>query len=105
MEPLDEFLEKIDSPVQQELIEERYRFAHPYIDHEGREQTSSVELHIDFEAQTFKVYPGDGRGEFGFVSGSHRFNMWLATTKCLTAAIEFAVKSLNLVTDESSFTS
>jgi hypothetical protein len=103
--PLDEFLEKIDSPIQQELIEERYKFAHPYTDHEGNTQIASVVLHVDFESQTFKVYPGDGRGEFGFIAGSHRFNMWIATTKCLTAAIEFAVETLTLVPDESSLTS
>lgn len=100
--PIDEFLEKIDSPVQQELIEQKYKFTHPYKDHEGREQRAIVELYVDFESQTFKVYPGDGRSEFGFVTGSHKFNMWRATTRCLSAAIEFAVETLNLEANESS---
>lgn len=94
--PIDEFLEKIDSPVQQELIEQKYKFTHPYKDHEGREQLAIVNLFVDFESQTFKVTPGDGRSEFGFVTGSHKFNMWRATTRCLSAAIEFAVETLEL---------
>lgn len=112
-EHLDEFLEKIDSPVQQELIEQKYKFVHFYSDHDGKEKTATVLLHINFESQTFKVYesqtfkvyPGDGSSEFGFVTGSHKFNMWIATTKCISAAIEFAVETLNLQPNESSFTS
>jgi hypothetical protein len=104
-QPIDEFLEKIDSPVRQELIEQKYMFAHNYTDHEGRQQTSTVYLYIDFESQTFKVTPGDGRSEFGFVTGSHKFNMWRATTRCISAAIEFAVETLNLETDVTPITS
>ena len=100
--PIDEFLEKIDSPVQQSLIEQKYRFTHPYKDHEGREQHAGVILYIDYQTQSFKIHPGDGRTEFGFVTGSHKFNMWRATTRCLSAAIEFAVETLNLEANESS---
>ena len=103
--PIDEFLEKIDSPVRQELIEQKYKFAHSYTDHEGRQQISTVILYIDLESQTFKVTPGDDRNEFGFVTGSHKFNMWRATTRCISAAIEFAVETLNLDTDVTPITS
>lgn len=103
--PLDEFLEKIDSPVRQELIEQKYKFTHLYTDHEGRQQITIVILYIDFGNQTFKVTPGDGKNEFGFVTGSRKFNMWRATTRCISAAIEFAVETLNLDTDVTSITS
>jgi hypothetical protein len=103
--PIDEFLEKIDSPVQQTLVEQKYQFSHPYEDENGSKKHTAVYLEMDVLRKTFKVIPGDGRTEFGFVTGSHKYNLWRATTRCISAAIEFAVESLNLENDESSFTS
>jgi hypothetical protein len=103
--PIDDFLEKIDSPVQQTLVEQKYQFSHPYEDENGSKKHTAVYLEMDVLRKTFKVIPGDGRTEFGFVTGSHKYNLWRATTRCISAAIEFAVESLNLENDESSFTS
>jgi hypothetical protein len=94
--PIDEFLEKIDSPVQQTLVEQKYQFSHPYEDEKGSKKQAAVYLEMDVLRKTFKVVPGDGRTEFGFVTGSHKYNMWRATTRCISAAIEFAVETLEL---------
>lgn len=103
--PIDEFLEKIDSPVQQTLVEQKYQFSHPYEDEKGSKKQAAVYLEMDVLRKTFKVVPGDGRTEFGFVTGSHKYNMWRATTRCISAAIEFAVENLELENNESSITS
>jgi hypothetical protein len=103
--PIDEFLEKIDSPVQQTLVEQKYQFSHPYQDEKGAKKYTAVYLEMDVLRKTFKVIPGDGRTEFGFVTGSHKYNMWRATTRCVSAAIEFAVENLELENNESSITS
>lgn len=105
MQPVDEILETLGSPVSRELLEQKYKFAHPYTDTSNKNQIASVYLHVNFSTKEFKILPGDGRDQFGFVSGSHKFDMWIATTKCIEAAIEFAVETLNLKTNEPSLAS
>lgn len=102
MEHVDEILEALDSPVVREMLEQKFKFVHPYKHTDGSQQTASVFLHVDLVTKQFKVLPGDGRDGFSFVSGSHRHAMWKATTKCMEAAIDFAVETLNLNSDEQS---
>lgn len=77
------------------LIQEKHSFYEQYEDHKGEMQSVCVYLDIDYRTREFKVLPGDGRAEFGFVTGSHKYAMWQATVKCMQAAMNFAVKVLH----------
>lgn len=76
------------------LIEEKHTFSQKYLDDQAREQTTSVHLLIDHRTKEFKVIPGDGRSEFGFVKGSHKYQLWQATIACMKAAMDFAIQTL-----------
>lgn len=77
------------------LIQEKHSFYEQYEDLKGDKQSVCVFLDIDYRTREFKVLPGDGRPEFGFVTGSHKYAMWQATVKCMQAAMDYAVKVLH----------
>ena len=65
-----------------------------YEDHEGKEQTASVNLTIDYTTKTYSIESGCKDGAFRFQNNSHKHNMWKALASLVQKAIEFAEEEL-----------
>lgn len=85
--------------ISNHLIQEKHTFCQEYEDSSGNKQKTCVYLEVDHRSKEFKILPGDGRSEFGFVNGSHKLGMWQATVKCIQAALDYAITVLNGATN------
>lgn len=72
-----------------------FSFSEKYQHVSGTEQSVSVQLYIDYQSNTFSVYPHNS-DNFKFKEASQHYKMWMAVLNCIREAIEFGSDQIKL---------
>lgn len=73
----------------------KFLFDKTYINSLGEMKIVVVQLCVDYEKQSFTIYPSQGK-EFCFVGVSQNFEKWKAITFAINEAIDYATVELGL---------